>query len=95
MAIFLLLRVGIFQLRPIERYIYNFVYFIFHSHVLHKHKTEIIKMKRNIGALKFYKKLKNKRRSLLFFPMETAAKKCMHLSAGHIFCTFFFFSFLC
>ena len=89
---FFIIKVGIFRLRPIERYIYNFVYFIFNSHVLHKHKTEIIKMKRNIGALQFYKKLKNKRRSLLLFRMETAAYKMHAFMRRSYF--LYFFSFL-
>ena len=50
-------------------------------------------MKRNIGALKFYKKLKNKRRSLLFFRMETAAYK-MHAFKRRSYFLYFFFSFL-
>ena len=82
-----------FRLRPIERYIYNFVYFIFHSHVLHKHQTEIIKMKRNIGALQFCKKLKIRDALCYYFAWKRQLIKCMHLCAGHIFCTFFSFLF--
>ena len=46
-------------------------------------------MKWNIGALQFYKKLKNKRRSLILFRMETATYKM------HAFMYLIFFSFLC
>ena len=49
-------------------------------------------MKRNIGALQFYKKLKNKRRSLLLFRMETAAYK-MHAFMRRSY-LLYFFSFL-
>ena len=59
--------------------------------LIHKHKTEIIKMKRNIGALQFYKKLKNKRRSLLLFRMETAAYKMHAFMRRSYFLYFFLF----
>ena len=60
--------------------------------MLHKYKTEIIKMKRNIGALQFYKKLKNKRCSLLLFHMEMAAYKMHAFMRRSYF--LYFFSFL-
>ena len=63
--------------------------------MLHKHKTEIIKMKWNIGALQFYKKLKNKRRSLLLFHMGMATYKMHAFMRQSYFLYFFFFSFLC
>ena len=53
-------------------------------------------MKWNIGALQFYKKLKKIKDVLCYyFAWKRQPIKCMHLCAGHIFCTLFFFSFLC
>ena len=51
-------------------------------------------MKRNIGALQLYKKLKIKIRSLLLFRMETAAYKLHAFMRPSYFLYFFFFSML-